>query len=352
MIHFVENTIIYSEPQRAGVNFLKAVLFLNNEAINENAPLVAFLNNGLYTFDLSGVLSSAGLFDNTPPDMPTQLSIQEVFSLKSITIKTAPINSDILTGTTTLLVQNGKIPDALFDKYGQAYSENLQNQWLTFRKLHEIVKYNQPLFLSFFSNWSGIPTDLSIAVKFGGKGWDSEIYIVAELKDIALNRAYTLSCLIQNLIDIYDGYKEIEYVDLLITGNETTLLYKRLYIDYENHIDESILVYLNHLGAWEVLRMVGEKKQDINTTYDSVVIKNRYIDVNSEYRQKISMPLGTINSHHAMDIIKDLSHSNHIYLYQNNQLIRLNKSFDSVTAYQSSAQYDNPTLEFNLTYLS
>ena len=355
MIQFAKSELIYTLPQVSGQAFRKAVLYHNDTAINANAPLQAFLMAGAYNFDISGVLTHAGLWATLLPTLPdATLAVGLTDVLKAINIRTAAIGSDTYTGTDTVLVINGQIREDFFDIYTQATFADtyLQNRFLSYRQAPESVRLTQRLFVHFLSNWASLPTGLGLSVAYNTPTVFGEYQQLQALDDVALNKVYTLSFQPVALLANYTGTERPTAIKLAITANngDDVLIEKTFELDYTAALSELELLYLNYFGLWETLRVTGDLKVDMDFTVDNIIVKNQKRDVNSAYTQTLSIQLGEHNSLNAQDILMDLGHSDNIFWLKDNHPIRLTKAFKTSTAYLASSRFDNPVLDFGVTY--
>lgn len=353
MIHFAKNELIYTSAAVSGQAFRKLVLYTNDTPINAAAPLTAYAVAGAYNFDISGVLSQAGLWAVALPTLPTDaVGVSLTDAIKPIVAKTAAVASDSYGGTDTLLVMGGQIREDLFDTYTQATyaAQYLQNRFLSHRQATEAVRPSQRLFVHFLSNWDSLPTGLGLSVAFNTPTLYGEYQPLQALDSVALNKVYQIAFQPATILNAYTGTERPTGFRLGITSGEDVLCEKTFELDYTNTLSELEILYLNYFGLWETLRVTGDFKLDMDFTSDAIIIKNRKQDVNSGYTQTLSIQLGEHNSPNAKDILMDLGHSNDIFWLNANKPIRLTKSFKTTTAYQASARYDNPTLEFGVTY--
>jgi len=185
MIYFAENELLVSFPVVTDQAFQRLVLYNNDTPINAQAPLLAFLFDDQYTFDISGVLQNAGLWNTTTPNLPEAIEVYQTDSIKSFVLKTSNVGSDVYAGTTAINVLNGKIRDDVFDIYPQETFADayLQNKFLTNRLFHEKVRLSQRMFLHFLSNWAELPTDLSLSVAFCTATGESDFQVIQVLDE-------------------------------------------------------------------------------------------------------------------------------------------------------------------------
>ncbi|PAC27773.1 hypothetical protein [Flectobacillus sp. BAB-3569] len=354
MINFAKNELFYTEAYDGSNNFKKALIKFGATDLNANAPLMAFVINGNYTFDLSSILVNNPIFKQALPTLPTEFGFHTTDLVKSIEVLTAALSSTVFASKTTLMVHNGKIPQQYFELFGQNYIKNyFSGQFLSNRKNSEIVSLTQPIFYHFATTWDNLPTGIKLYARFGGRDFYTDpVYLHDDYASVVLNKIYFYSFSPSHLLDFYDGYQEVEHIDLFWVSDTQTFEQKRLIIDYNTPLDEVMLCFQNIFGVWETVRLEGERKDKVDVKSETAQIKNKTFTLDSEVRDSFSITLGKHNSQHSKAIIQDLAFSDDIYMIQDQQFVLLNKSFSSLESYTSTNQYDNPTLEFYISSIN